>query len=388
MVRYAEIFLKSPPVRQHFEHLLMRNITRALASAGLPSDIRLPRGRILVRTQDPERAAAIVARVFGITDVSACRVAATSREAMVPAVSAYAAERMPLGSRFAVRARREGVEGYSSQEIAAEIGAAILDARPDARVDLSTPAYEVHVEARPFGALFYDSRLAGPGGIPCGTQGKVIVLLSAGIDSPVASWLLLRRGCEVTHLTLDAGCYSGSGVRERVLNNHRALSLWCPGTDLRLIRVPAEPIFSLLGSAPDRRLTCILCKRAMISIASSLMEGEGAHAIATGENLGQVASQTLRNLAVITDATRATLLRPLITWDKEEIVRKAREIGSFQPGPADLCCRVVPRHPAIAAKLPDVVHMEERLAINRVLTDVLAGREVITARDGRIGVEK
>lgn len=122
----------------------------------------------------------------------------------------------------------------------------------------------------------------------------------------------------------------------------------------------------------------------MVSAASLLMEREGSQAIATGENLGQVASQTLQNLAVITDATRATVLRPLITWDKEEIVRKAREIGTFQPGPADLCCRIVPHHPAIAARLPYATQMEERLGIARILTEIIAGREVITARDGNI----
>ena len=206
------------------------------------------------------------------------------------------------------------------------------------------------MEVRDFGGLVYDSRISGPGGLPWGTQGRVLVLLSAGIDSPVASWLAMKRGCEITHLHLDAGRWAGCDVTAAAIENHRKLSLWCPGNELSMIIADSEPLFDEMHRLrTPARYRCVICKRFMHRVAACMMQKEGARAIVTGENLGQVASQTLANLSVISQAVTVPVLRPLITYDKEETIVLARRIGTFDPHPGDLACRAVPRMPATAA---------------------------------------
>ena len=248
---------------------------------------------------------------------------------------------------FAVRAKRQHKTGLNSQELGTAIGSQIYDHIPGLTVDLDEPDYEIFVEVRDFGGLVYDSRIPGPGGLPWGTQGRVLVLLSAGIDSPVASWLAMKRGCEITHLYLDAGKWAGSDVTAAAIDNHRKLSLWCAGNPVSLVIARSEQLFdAMIRLRVPPRYRCVICKRFMQSIAARLMVQEGALAVVTGENLGQVASQTLANLGVVADAATVPVLRPLITYDKEETITIARRIGTFESRPGDLSCRAVPKMPA------------------------------------------
>ena len=251
---------------------------------------------------------------------------------------------------FAVRAKRQQKTGLNSQELGTVIGSAVYDHIPGLRVDLNKPDYELFVEIRDFGGLVYDSRIPAPGGLPWGTQGRVLSLLSSGIDSPIASWLMMKRGCEITNLHLDGGRWAGADVTRAAIENHRRLSRWCAGNPLSLVIADSE----LLYDCMDRlrippRYRCVICKRFMLRVAGELMRNEGALAIVTGENLGQVASQTLANLGVISEAAKVPVLRPLITYDKEETVTIARMIGTFDAHPGDLGCRAVPHMPATAA---------------------------------------
>jgi len=385
MARYGELFLKSEPVKRHFIGMLLRNIRNALGAAGLECRFETPRGRILIYGDDPDKIAGIVSRIFGIVDVSICLHTSPDPEDLKRAALDLASSRLKTGMSFAVRAKRQHKTGMDSQELGRVIGSGLYDHIPGLTVDLDNPAYEIFAEVRDIGGLIYDRRIPGPGGLPWGTQGRVLVLLSAGIDSPVASWLAMKRGCEVTHLYLDAGQWAGADVTAAAIGNHRRLSLWCAGNPLPMVIADSEPLYDAMSRKKvPPRYRCVICKRFMLRVAGRLMEHEGALAVVTGENLGQVATQTLANLGVVADAAPVPVLRPLITYDKEETITIARRIGTFSAKPGDLGCRAVPKMPATAAALEDVVEHEHAVGIDDLVEHAVTHCRFITALDGRI----
>jgi len=385
MARYGELFLKSEPVKRHFIGMLLRNIRRAVGSAGLDCRYETPRGRILIYCSEPERVAEVASRIFGIVDVSVCHRTSTDTADLSAVALALALPHLKSGMSFAVRAKRQHKTGLTSQELGTEIGSHIYDAIPGLIVDLDRPEYEIFVEVRDFGGLVYDRRIPGPGGLPWGTQGRVLVLLSAGIDSPVASWLTMKRGCEITHLYLDAGRWAGTDVTAAAIDNHRKLSLWCSGNPVSLVIANNEPLFDAMSRLKvPPRYRCVICKRFMQMVAGRLMAHEGALAVVTGENLGQVASQTLANVGVVADAATVPVLRPLITYDKEETIVLARKIGTFEAKPGDLACRAVPKMPATSAVLEEIKEIEQRMGIEDLAAAACADLRFVIALDGRI----
>jgi len=385
MARYGELFLKSEPVKHHFIGILLRNIKKALGATGITCRYETPRGRILIYGDEPEQIAGIVSRIFGIVDVSVCHRTSAGLLELNLCAFALASPNLSAGMSFAVRAKRQHKTGLTSQELGTEIGSYIYDHIPGLRVDLDDPDYEIFVEVRDFGGLVYDNRIPGPGGLPWGTQGRVLVLLSSGIDSPVASWLVMKRGCEITHLYLDAGRWAGADVTAAAIDNHRKLSLWCAGNTISLVIVNSEPLFDLMSRLKiPPRYRCVICKRFMQNVAGRIMAHEGALAVVTGENLGQVASQTLANLGVIADGITVPVLRPLITYDKEETITIARRIGTFDATPGDLGCRAVPKMPATAAALDEIRECEQQMVIGELAACACSGLRFVTALDGRI----
>lgn len=385
MARYGELFLKSEPVKRHFIGMLLRNIRKALAASGRECRYETPRGRILIYGEDPDTTAAIVSRIFGIVDVSTCHRTSTDLADLSAVGLSLALPRLKAGMSFAVRAKRQHKTGMNSQDLGMEIGSHIYDNIPGLSVDLDNPDYEVFVEIRDFGGLVYDNRIPGPGGLPWGTQGRVLVLLSAGIDSPVASWLSMKRGCEITHLYLDAGRWAGSDVTAAAIDNHRKISLWCAGNPLSMVIANNEALFDRMSELKvPPRYRCVICKRFMQNVAGRMMAHEGALAVVTGENLGQVASQTLANLGVVADAATVPVLHPLITFDKEETITIARRIGTFETHPGDLACRAVPKMPATAAVLEEVREFEQQMGIEELAAGACTGLRFVTALDGRI----
>ena len=385
MARYGELFLKSEPVKHHFIGMLLRNIRKALGASGISCRYETPRGRILISGDEPERVAGIVSRIFGIVDVSICHRTSKELSELSRSALALASYSLFAGMSFAVRAKRQHKTGLTSQELGTEIGSFIYDHIQGLNVDLDDPDYEIFIEMRDFGGLVYDRRIPGPGGLPWGTQGRVLVLLSSGIDSPVASYLAMKRGCEITHLYLDAGRWAGRDVTAAAIDNHRKLSLWCAGNPLPMVIAVSEPLFDrMIQLKIPPRYRCVICKRFMQKVAGRLLAHEGALAVVTGENLGQVASQTLANLGVISDAATAPVLRPLITYDKEETIILARRIGTFDATPGDLACRAVPKMPATAAVLDEVRTYEQEMGIEDLVEYALAHTRFVTALDGRI----
>ncbi|NMC34299.1 MAG: tRNA sulfurtransferase [Veillonellaceae bacterium] len=383
LVRYGELFLKSDPVKRHFIGLLMRNIRKALDAEGIAHRFELSRGRMLLFGDDEERIAAIVARVFGIVDVSVATRTGPDLTAMSMAAVELAKARLRSGMSFAVRAKRQGVTGYTSQQMGEVIGGAVAEAVPGSRVDLTRPDYELFAEARDIGGFLYDARLPAPGGLPLGTQGRACVLLSSGIDSPVASWLMMKRGSEVVHLHMDGGRWAGPDVRAAAIENHRRLSLWCAGFPLPLLIVPSEPVYDAMEQAriPPRN-RCVICKRFMMLVGSALVRQQDALGLVTGESLGQVASQTLANLAVIDPAADVPVLRPLLTYDKQETIDIARRIGTFDANPGDLACRAVPAIPATAADSAEIGQYEERIGIRTLAAAAVERTKLVLVKNG------
>jgi len=380
MVRYGELFLKSEAVKHHFIGMLLRNIGKALSASALSYHFETPRGRILIYGDEPEKIADIVSRIFGLVDASICTRTSSVLEDICTEAISLASANLHEGMSFAVRAKRQQKTGLNSQELGTLIGSAIYDHIPGLKVDLDHPDYELFVEVRDFGGLVYDSRIPAPGGLPWGTQGRVLALLSSGIDSPVASWLMMKRGCEITHLHLDAGRWAGKDVTSAAIENHRRLSRWCSGNPLSMIIANSELLYDRMDQLRiPPRYRCVICKRFMQRVAGRLMEKVGALAVVTGENLGQVASQTLANLSVISEAVTVPVLRPLITYDKEETINLARRIGTFDTHPGDLACKAVPSMPATAAALDVISEYEQKMGMDEIVATALSDIRFVTA---------
>jgi thiamine biosynthesis protein ThiI len=387
LVKYGEIFLKSEPVKKRFEAKLLANIRRALAAAGLEADITSHRGRILLSGSDPAGIAAAAAGVFGVVAAGPCTLTPAGREELETNAVSFAAGAIGDAASFAVRARRSGMKGFSSQELAASIGEGVLLARPDVRVDLRNPSFELFVEARDTGGIIYSAMRDGPGGLPLGTQGPVLSLLSAGIDSPVASWLMMRRGCTLAHFHCDPGRFGGEAVRKQVIANHTVLSRWAPGLPMDLYIADLAPFYEALCSrGGDEKSRCVVCKRFMMRVAVKLAEDTGAQALVTGDSIGQVASQTLTNIGVVGEVVPQTLpiLRPLIGWDKDETVRLARTIGTFTDSPGDLSCALVPKYPLLEASMKRIRAEEERIGADELCDAAVRSVTCCRAVNGRL----
>jgi thiamine biosynthesis protein ThiI len=389
LVRYGELFLKSEPVKRQFIGALLRNMGAALESEGLSFTHEVHRGRILVHGPEPEGIADVLSRVFGVIEVAVCVLTPPEPDRIADAALRLSAQKLSPGMKFAVRARRQGVLGISSQELGARTGSRIFEAIGGLTVDLESPDYEVFVELREFGGLVYDDPRPAPGGLPWGTQGPVISLLSSGIDSPVASWLMMKRGCVVEHLHFDGGVFAGADVKSTAVRHHATLSEWCRGYPFLLHICDAEFFYEVLVQKVHPRYRCVLCKRFMFRVGSALAERQGALALVTGDNLGQVASQTLSNLAAISGAACSLpVLRPLIANDKNETITLARKIGTFrQERQGDLACRAVPGTPATKTTRKELERLEEKMGMDGLVARALEQCTRVVACNGNLEEE-
>jgi thiamine biosynthesis protein ThiI len=355
LVRYGEIFLKSDYVRRRWENILVRNIREVLPG----SKVRSERGRIWVGgTVDREK----LRRIFGI--VSFSPVTRCSLDELDETLLSLARERGAEDHRtFAIRMKRVGTHPFTSQEKAVDLGNLVRGAFPGLRVDLDHPDLELHVEIREGTCYLFTEVIPGAGGIPLGVEGSLVALVSGGIDSPVAAWMMMKRGCRIIPVFVALEGLLGDDARSRAEEVVEVLRGYQP--DIRLRVVPDTFLACAREQLIHRRLerfTCLVCKRRMYRIATALAREEGAKGIVTGESLGQVASQTLDNLSVLDDAADLPVYRPLIGLDKEEITRIARHIGTFGPSTrAAGGCRAVPKKPSTKAALEKIREIEESI---------------------------
>jgi len=365
LVAYGEISLKSPPVRRRLERILARQIASTLRRRGLGEHrVYGGYGRLYVEDAGREEAEA-VAEVFGVVSAMPAYKTSAELESIIDLAVKVAEESIGDGASFAVRPKVVGEHPYTSSTIAIKVGDAILQrlSHRGVHVDLDNPTVTLYIEVRDRDAYIYTEVIEGFGGLPYGTQGRLVSLLSGGIDSPVAMWMMMKRGVEVYPLFMDQRPYVGDDYVERAIEAFRVLSRYIP-EDSELYAAPFGEVMKRIVESPIPRLRCLLCKRSMYRVASAFAEAIGARGLITGESLGQVASQTLDNLYILDEASSLPVLRPLIGLDKVEIEHLAMRIGTYQVTAKTVHgCTVVPDKPATKANLEVVRELEEELGL-------------------------
>ncbi len=379
VVRYHEIALKGRN-RPFFVEKLVGNLRRATADLG-PVQVAQAGGRVTLHAPDGCDAAALrerVARVFGVANFSTVHELPTDPDLPRLADAVLAALEGRRFESFCVRAKRSDKRfPHTSVEIERALGAAIHGAS-GVRADLEHPDLTLFVEVLDDRIWFSFEKHAGAGGFPVGSSGRVAALLSGGIDSPVAAWRLMRRGCTVLLVNFHAFPLQDRTMIDKVRDLARLLTRWQLRT--RLLLVPFGTLQQTVVAHCPAPLRVVLYRRFMLRLAEALALRHGAKALVTGESLGQVASQTLDNLAVIDEAARLPVLRPLVGMDKDEITEQARRLGTFEIStlPDQDCCQLfVPRSPATAARLEEVLAAEAALDVAALSAQALAGTETV-----------
>jgi tRNA uracil 4-sulfurtransferase len=367
VVHYHEISLKRGN-RPLFVRRLARNLARALADLQPSTVTQLP-GRILVDLAGHEKPEAVrdrIAAVFGVANFAlAYRVPST-----LPAMRAVIA-RLIEGRAFAsfrISARR-AFKSYpmTSVELNRDLGAFVVE-QTGARVDLDHPEVTLHVEVLPGETFVYSERQPGPGGLPVGASGTVAALLSGGIDSPVAAWRMMKRGCRVVFVHFHSAPYLPPTSQQKARALVERLTTWQYASRLFLVSFGDIQREVVLTVPPPARV--VVYRRLMVRIAEAIGRRNGALALATGESVGQVASQTLANIARVDEVATMPILRPLIGMDKLEITEEARRLGTFETSiepDADCCTLFVPRHPSTGLGVEEIQALEARLDLSALI---------------------
>jgi thiamine biosynthesis protein ThiI len=363
IVRYAEIHLKGLN-RPYFERSLVRRIQLALNP--LPAKVVREQGRIFVFNvpgEELDGAADKLTRVFGIHSVSPAVAAEKEWEPIVEAAGKIVGTRIAglEHATFKVISRRSDKRfPMRSEEICRTLGGLLLEAFPALSVDVHTPDFYVGVEIRQNQAFIFAEERLGAGGMPVGCNGHAMLLVSGGIDSPVAGYMIAKRGVRVSAVHFFSYPYTSERARDKVVDLVRILSAYAGSVTLHL--VPFTEIQLAIYEKCPQSETTVLMRRLMMQIAERIALANGAQALVTGESIGQVASQTIESLTVTNDAVTLPVFRPLIGFDKEEIVDRAKTIGSFETSilPYEDCCTVfVPQHPVTKPKLTDIRRSEK-----------------------------
>jgi thiamine biosynthesis protein ThiI len=331
------------------------------------------RGRIYIKTNNANEVAHKLTMVFGISSVSpAVKTTAEMDEIVQKAIWLATATIENEGS-FAVRCHRVGEHPYSSMQICKEVGKQILTSLKDRnlRVKLKNPEFTINIEVRDDEAYIYAKMVQGPGGFPLGSQAKVVCLLSGGIDSPVACWLAMKRGCPIIPVYLDNKPFTDETTTTKASDVANKLFEWAIGFPRKVYVVPNGQNLEKFVREGPRKLTCILCKRMMYRIAERIADIEKAEGIVTGEAIGEQASQTIHNLRVLDEAAvKYPVHRPLLGFDKTETERLAKKIGTFESSTRKAKgCGAAPSKPSTKAKLEIVKKAEEELDIDHMIDD-------------------
>jgi len=372
LVRFGEVHLKGMN-RPFFLKKLTENVRKAVASAG--GKVWLSDSRIYVSDMDIDEAAERVRRVFGIYSVSP----AWELDKDFEAIAAKCVElTKDLRGTFKVMARRSDKKfPITSMEMNAEIGGRILHANPNLTVDVHKPQHEVSVEVRDH-AYVYVGEIMAVGGLPMGTGGKALLLLSGGIDSPVAGFQLMRRGVNINAVHFFSFPYTSERAKEKVLELARILGTY--GGGMRVFVVPFTEIQMQIHEKCPDSLGTLLMRRYMMRIANRIARQHGAQALITGENLGQVASQTMEALGCTDAVCDMPVFRPLIGCDKLEITEQAKKIDTYETSilPYEDCCTVfTPRHPTTKPKVEMLIEAEQALDTEALVAEAIANTESV-----------
>lgn len=377
IIRYCEIHLKGKN-RGYFEKVFMINLERALS--GIRHEIRRPSGRYVVENFDESRTEEIVSKlskVFGVHTLSIGIKVKTDLDVIYNTVKQIA----PQTGTFKVETNRaDKTFPLNSMELNAEIGGRLLADYPALKVDVHNPQKVLYIDLRENGStLIFSDMIKGAGGMPVGTAGKGTLLLSGGIDSPVAGYMIAKRGMQIEGLHFHSYPYTNMQAREKVEELARILAGYTGGMTLHIVSV--THIQEQIHKNCPAEMMVTLLRRFMMRIAEKISENTGSQCIITGESLGQVASQTIEGMtssnAVIQNQP---VLRPLVGFDKTEIIEIARKIGTFETSvlPYEDCCTVfLPKHPVIKPDLKKVEEAESKLDVEALILEALSGEEIV-----------
>ena len=376
LCKYGELILKGAN-RPEFESALTRELKRRLVPFGRFS-VRRAESTVYITPEDPacdlDGAYDAARCVFGFVGVTRAAECEKTMESVLSVAREYLPPRLEGARTFRVDAKRSDKHfPKTSPEIAAEVGGAILSASPRLRVDLHHPDASIRVEIRDRAAYVHAGQEKGAGGLPRGTSGRGLLLLSGGIDSPVAGYMMAKRGVEIEALHFESFPYTSERAREKVFTLAELLCRYCSRIHIHVISL--TKIQEELRRSCDEEYFTLMLRRFMMKLAERCARDYGCRALVTGESLGQVASQTMDALAVTDAAASIPILRPLIGMDKEEIVEISRRIGTFDTSilPYEDCCTVfTPRHPKTKPTEEEILREVAKIDFDRLMDEAYA----------------
>ncbi len=364
LVKIGELVLKGLN-RRSFEAKLMRNIKKSLKRIG-NFEIKNAQSTISIIPQDDfidlDEACERVRKIFGIVTYSRAAVCPEkTMGSILETAPVYLEEQLKEAKTFKVESKRSDKKfPYKSPEISRETGAAILRAFPHLKVDVHNPDITVNVEVRDFHAYIRGNALKGAGGIPVGTGGNAVILISGGIDSPVAAYMMAKRGVRLTAVHFASPPYTSERAEQKVVKLLKKVALY--SGDMAMYTVPFTKIQEQIREKCPEEYFTLIMRRLMMKISEKIARNEDCHALITGESLGQVASQTIKALGCTDDAAHLPVFRPLIGMDKQEIVDISYKIDTYETSiePYEDCCTVfTPKHPRTNPSLEKVIEIEK-----------------------------
>ena len=382
--KLGEVALKG--LNRHvFEEKLMNNLRRRLAHDG---DFRVSSKQSTIYIEplnersDMDAAYAAAKQVFGLNVVSRAAACEKDANAILETAVAYLGDELRRAKSFKVESKRaDKLFPMTSIELSQFVGGELNERFPELRVDVHDPELTVQIEVREKQAFVHRPSEKAAGGLPIGVGGTAVSLLSGGIDSPVSSWMIAKRGVTLEMVHFFSPPYTSPQAKEKVIALARELTDWCGRMRLHILPF-TEIQEEIRRSVPEEYFTLVM-RRFMMRLAEAVARKTGAKALITGESLGQVASQTLEAIAVSDDATSYPVFRPLIGMDKSDIVILSRRIGTFETSilPFEDCCTVfTPRHPRTHPRVEDVRALEQALDVEGLTAKCLAGEETLVIR--------
>ena len=379
LLKMGEMVLKGLN-RRTFEERLMGNARRRLQKYG---KFRIYSRQSITYVEpkeagcDMDGAFATLSRLFGVVGLSRAKACEKTPEAILETAKTYLHDDLMAARTFKVESKRsDKTFPMTSIQLSQYVGGELNEAFPHIQADMHHPELTVHVEVRDFAAYVHGDPAPGAGGLPVGVGGKAVSLLSGGIDSPVASWMMAKRGVALEMVHFFSYPYTSPEAKDKVLTLAQLLTPWCGRLTVHV--VPFTKIQEQLRLHCPEALFTLLMRRFMMRISERVAQRVGAHGLITGESLGQVASQTMEAMAVTGQVCTLPVFRPLVGMDKEEIVQIARKIGTFETSilPYEDCCTVfTPRHPKTHPKLEEITEAEAALDIEALVEEAVQGIE-------------
>ena len=384
LMKLGEIVLKGANKRQ-FEGKLRQNVRRRMKAYG-NFDVYIMQSTVYVEPMDEscdlEGAWEACHSIFGVVSLCRCRPCEKTLDAIFEAVEAYLGEDLDCAESFKVESKRSDKQfPMTSIQLSQEIGGRLAEAHPHVEVDVHHPDYTVYVEVRDLAAYVHGPAEPGAGGLPTGVGGRAMCLLSGGIDSPVAAYMIAKRGVEIECVHFFSYPYTSQLAKDKVIELARLVTKYSGRMTVNIVSF-TEIQEAIRDNCPEEYFTLIM-RRFMMEISQRIAKGDGCGALITGENLGQVASQTMEAMAVTGAVVDMPVFMPLIGMDKEEIVTIARKIGTLETSilPYEDCCTVfTPKHPKTKPSLGQVIHAERNLDREALIEKALESVEKITVR--------